>query len=487
MDRENKGLYWQLREYVSTDAYPLHMPGHKRREDMFPMREFTNPYAVDITEIEGFDNLHHATGILRDCMEHAALVYGTRRSYFLVNGSSAGILAAVSASVPPNASICMARNCHKAAYHSVFLRNLDVEYSYPQICEDLGIQGGISPETVDNSLQKMLEEGRKPKAVLVVSPTYDGMVSDIAEIARVVHRYGSLLLVDEAHGAHFPFSDRFPRSAISQGADIVIQSVHKTLPCMTQTALLHVCSERVDLERLEFFLQIYQSSSPSYVLLSSIDEGIRYMERFGRRSLEELNQKLEKFYSSVRDLKHLQVIGAEWKGKCAIIERDLSKILIFTGKSGRTGSWLADRLRRDYQLEVEMEQEQYVLAFMTLMDTEEGFSRLERALKALDAELDDTEDVFGERGQCSYENNPICLRVQEAVYANKKRVTWAEAEDGICAEFVYVYPPGIPILVPGERILPVVAAQIARMKERGLRLEGMSDKSGESIEIVCEE
>ena len=225
-------------------------------------REFPNPFSIDITEIEGFDNLHHAEGILKESMRWAAGVYGADRTYYLVNGSSCGILSAIGAVMRPGETMLVSRNCHKSVYHGLILNSLKPEYVYPQIIEDLGIQGGISPDDVE----KQLEECPEIRGVLIVSPTYDGVVSDISKIAEIVHRHNIPLIVDEAHGAHFPFGNGcFPKSALSCGADLVIQSLHKTLPSLTQTAVLHLKGNRVSRERLERCLQMYQSSSPSYV------------------------------------------------------------------------------------------------------------------------------------------------------------------------------------------------------------------------------
>lgn len=542
-NRENaeKSLLEALSVYVESDFYPLHMPGHKRQIFEMPMKQFKNPFGVDITEIEGFDNLHHAEGILESCMEYVAKVYGTEKTYFLVNGSSCGILAAVSACVAPGQSFLMARNCHKSVYHGVFLRNLKTEYIYPQIFEKLWIQGGILADSVDKCLAEMKKRGNCPSAVLIVSPTYDGLVSDVRGIAETVHQYGSILIVDEAHGAHFPFSSAFPESAISMGADVVVQSLHKTLPCMTQTAVLHVCSDRVDLGMLEYFLQIYQSSSPSYVFMAAMDTCIRYMKRSGEKKLEELKRNLEWFYEKMQHLRKIQVIQGqrELVGKCGIVDVDCSKILIYMGKTGKNGTWLADRMREVYHMELEMVQEQYGLALMSLMDTKQGFERLAVALCELDAEIlkEEKEENWAseaglrkeyeengckgkecQRKKCKgnecqekeYQRNEckgkdrgktpeeeelypgekvtagaeIVCTIQDAVYRKKKCILWKDALGEISGEFVYVYPPGIPILAPGERISENILNQVRKAALAGLPLQGMRDREGRHIEVI---
>ena len=228
-------LEQKLNELEQSDIYPFHMPGHKRA-----FLPFANPYAIDITEIEGFDNLHHATGILQEAQQKAADLYGAQKTYYLVNGSTCGLLAAISAAVPRGGKILVARNCHKAVYHAMYLRQLVPVYLYPEDTA-YGIQGQVTPQMV----QKQLKQTPDIRAVVITSPTYDGVVSDIQSIADIVHAYGIPLIVDEAHGAHFGFSPEFPENATRLGADAVIMSVHKTLPAFTQTALLHLCSDRI--------------------------------------------------------------------------------------------------------------------------------------------------------------------------------------------------------------------------------------------------
>ena len=233
-------LIERLKKYRRLDMYPFHMPGHKRAEGI--KLSFPDPFSVDITEIDGFDNLHHPEGILKDSMEWASSLYGSDRTWYLVNGSTCGLLSAISAAVSHGGKILVSRNCHKAVYHGIYLNHLEAVYVYPQPVPGLGIQGGILPEDVENALKNDPDI----QAVLIVSPTYDGIVSDVEAIAKIVHKAGLPLIVDEAHGAHFAYGDAFPKSALELGADAVIQSVHKTLPSLTQTALLHVKNNRPD-------------------------------------------------------------------------------------------------------------------------------------------------------------------------------------------------------------------------------------------------
>ena len=402
--RQEELLINRLAAYARSDMYPFHMPGHKRRtgpEDSFMnscVDSFTNPFAVDITEIEGFDNLHHPEGILRDSMKWAADVYGADQTYYMINGSTGGILAAVCGSVPRGGRILVSRNCHKSVYHGICLNQLKTSYVYPQEIEGLGIQGGITAEDVDRMLNRYMDT----QAVLIVCPTYDGIVSDIEAIARIVHRAGLPLIVDEAHGAHFRYDAMFPVSALDLGADVVIQSVHKTLPSLTQTALLHIKCNRpdggcyADRERIDRYIHMVQSSSPSYVLMASIENSIYQMEQ---TDMAPYGKQLHKLRRRLGQMRHLRLADTGLIGQAGIRDLDISKIVVSTrgtclypaedGLTGFTGAQLDDILRREYHLEMEMCGADYVTAITTVMDSGEGLERLGDALTRIDSQLTD--------------------------------------------------------------------------------------------------
>ena len=473
-----KRLYKELEDYSHKDYYPFHMPGHKRN----PFSVDGNfPFDRDITEIEGFDNLHHPEGIIKEAQEAAARLYHSKESFFSVNGSTAAILAAISASVSRGGQILMARNCHKAVYHALYLRDLSPVYIYPQIEENLGINGGILPSRVEREL----EENREIEAIILTSPTYDGVVSDIKEIAKIAHRYGIPLIVDEAHGAHFRFSDYFPVSAAELGADIVIQSLHKTLPAMTQTAVLHLLSDRVDREKIQRFLGIYQSSSPSYILMASIDACIDKMERDGEEMFQKFTDILEKARIRLSRCKHICLAGDDMVGSRGIFDYDKSKLIFSTRKSSLTGKELYDILLNQYHLQMEMEAETYVLAITSAGDTEEGLKRLCDAIEEIDKKESLT---FKEEGEQEIFKDSLpnikmkqVMKITEAMEASVKKYALNESIGQVSAEFMYLYPPGIPILVPGELITGQFVRNVRRYMEKGLNLQGLSDYTNETI------
>ena len=504
--RQEELLINRLAAYARSDMYPFHMPGHKRRtgpEDSFMnscVDSFTNPFAVDITEIEGFDNLHHPEGILKDSMKWAADVYGADQTYYLINGSTGGILAAVCGSVPRGGRILVSRNCHKSVYHGICLNQLKTSYVYPQEIEGLGIQGGITAEDVDRMLNRYMDT----QAVLIVCPTYDGIVSDIEAIARIVHRAGLPLIVDEAHGAHFRYDAMFPASALDLGADVVIQSVHKTLPSLTQTALLHIKCNRpdggcyADRERIDRYI---------HVLMASIENSIYQMEQ---TDMAPYGKQLHKLRRRLGQMRHLRLADTGLIGQAGIRDLDISKIVVSTrgtclypaedGLTGFTGAQLDDILRsltgadldrvlrREYHLEMEMCGADYVTAITTVMDSGEGLERLGDALTRIDSQL--TDAGYKPDGRSGDQKSVYSMRCDTAMSmgeAMEEKMASVGLEDSagcISGEFVYIYPPGIPIVAPGEWISRPILEVILEYRDKGLPVQGPADQSLRTIRVV---
>ena len=505
------GLLERLTEYAGSDAYPFHMPGHKRREipDGIP-GGFPDPYGIDITEIDGFDNLHHAEGILKDAMETVAAIYGADRSWYLVNGSTCGILSAVFAATENGGKILTARNCHKAVYHAICLNRLEAEYLYPEEITEFGINGGIRAEDVRKALEKdaMRCAGNsgdvrgkitKIQAVLITSPTYEGVVSDIRAIADAAHEYGIPLIVDEAHGAHLEYADQchsFPKSALEYGADIVIQSLHKTLPCFTQTAILHVKGKLVDQDRISRYLSMFQTSSPSYLFMAGMERCIRYMDGDGRNEMVRYEERLEHFMERMEVLQVLEILDREICGKYrTVVGWDPSKIVVSTMRAEDfQGEELAETLRRKYHLEMEMTAPEYVIAMTSLMDTEEGFERLGTALLEIDGvlrrrmESGRKEKAASEtpEGLESKLSHPVRrMLICEAMDADTERTAFQDTVGKVSAEFVYLYPPGIPIIAPGEVFTDAIVEKIMAYKAAGLLVQGPADPDADVI-LTCQ-
>lgn len=481
-----KTVFDSLEEYGRSGAYPFHMPGHKRNQEllkeMYGRRELS-PYAIDITEIDGMDNLHHADGILLEAQKRAAAVYGAGESFYLINGSTCGLIAAVFACTKQRGAILMARNCHKAVYHAAELRELSTFYLYPETVDDGELNGRILPETI----REMLLACPAVSAVLITSPTYDGMVSDIRAIAKIVHEYGKALIVDEAHGAHYGFSPYFPENAIRLGADIVVHSLHKTLPSFTQTALLSVRKESafVDVEQVRKYLGMFETSSPSYVMMAGMDQCLGYVKENKGWLFAEFDEKLRDFYTFAKGLKNIRVVKKEYQ--------DLSKILIFA--EGMSGQELAEVLRKKYLLEVEMAAPGYVLCLTTIFDTKEGFERLKHALLELDTgcrPLQMNSQTHSQRNSLTDLHTgkrnvltTVC-RISEASSSDRISVSLKEAEGAVSGDYLYLYPPGIPLVVPGERISREIMEMAVLLQKEGFELQGMRDLHGESIQILVD-
>lgn len=467
----NGPLYEKLMAYGASDYYGFHMPGHKRF-----MEGEGIPYQIDITEIDGFDDLHHPQkdGILVQAQERAARLYKAEETHFLVNGSTAGVLSAISACTHPGGQLLLARNSHRSAYHAAGLNRLRICYIYPQLLKELWINGGILPEEVEKSLEKHSEI----QAVFVTSPTYEGICLDVRTIAKICHKQGIPLIVDQAHGAHFPFSAYFPEDALAAGADVVIQSVHKTLPALTQTALLHIQGGLVDRERLRYYLSVYQSSSPSYILMASIDNCMEQMEQKGEALFAAYTKRLENFRNSCMELKRLKLIGKEVIGRSGVVDFDNSRLVISTEKSQISGYELSSHLRIQCHLQMEMASDLYVTGISSVADRDEDFQRLTHALYELDHSFDVDSRTRQKNlsGNCRSRELPKTTSALPLGMALEQKKEWLEVNqcrDRICAAYLYLYPPGIPLVVPGELLTEQVCSRIKAGIAAGEELHGV--------------
>lgn len=459
-------LYDRLHRYSISDYYGFHMPGHKRNTERFGS---DLPYGIDITEIEGFDDLHHPDGILREAQEEASRIYGAGETRFLVNGSTAGILSAILGCTRRGDQVLVGRNCHKSVYHAIYMNGLEPVYLYPGFRPDIQLNTEISVSAV----KAALNEHSRVKAVILVSPTYDGVVSDIRAIAGEVHRRGIPLIVDEAHGAHFGFHPYFPESALKQGADVVIHSLHKTLPALTQTALLHVDGPYADRSRIFRYLDMLQSSSPSYVLMAGIDRCVRLLGEKRDELFSPYVERLEQLRERLGQLEKLSLARTE--------RYDRSKLVLSAARADMTGRELYLRLLETYHLQLEMAAGSYALAMTSVGDTEEGFRRLGDALEEMDRSAGENGgEVTGQDGGLP-ENEMVCSSARIEELAREEgciRSVPLEACEGLVSmEYAYLYPPGIPLIVPGERVSHGSLQVLLKSRRQGFSLEGM-EKEG---------
>lgn len=469
-------LYQKLKDYKASGYYGFHMPGHKRNA---ALAGTGLPYDIDITEIEGFDDLHHAEGILKQAQERAAEVFHAEESHYLINGSTVGILSAILGSTKRGDKVAMARNCHKSVYNAVLMNELRPVYLYPELTNETGMNGEITTEEI----KRVLDGHPDVKAVILTSPTYDGVVSDVRGIAGVVHSKNIVLIVDEAHGAHFGFHPYFPQNSNHHGADIVIHSLHKTLPALTQTALLHMNGTRADRDRVRKYLHMLQSSSPSYVLMAGLDECVRILQERSEELFEQYARLLDKTRKRLEKLHNLKLISTE--------HFDASKLIISSSGcitnpekcNGEikefTGIQLYNILNEKYLLQMEMATSNYVVGMTSLADTEEGMGRFVTALEEVDGKLakrkvdegnNSTMQVW--KKEMNEQVYPPFQAEAAAGKAGEERIPLVDSTGRIALEYAYLYPPGIPLTVPGERISAETARMFRQYERSGLRIEG---------------
>ena len=426
----------------------MHMPGHKRAlrpSDCLP-------YDWDITEIGGADDLHDAQGILERAMERAADLWGSRRTWFLVGGSTCGILAAIRAAAPFGSEVIAARNCHRSVFHAIELGGYKVHWIMPEQNYEYEICGEVATDQVREAVRKHPCSA----ALILTSPTYEGFLSDIRGISQVCAGAGIPLIVDEAHGAHLGLfaEGGFPDGAVKCGADIVVQSVHKTLPSLTQTAVLHLQGKLVQEKEIERQLGIFETSSPSYPLMISIDSCVNLLRDEGTELFGNWKQNLDRFYRAAETFDNIQILGADERGrnrKSSI--RDRSKILISFRKIGMRGSRAAQILRSKYGIETEMSTGTNVLAMTGPGDSEANYRRLYEALRSMDIVLQGRDTAGkGRREPIRIPEARTACSILEAVNHPRVNVPLRESAGRICGEYLYAYPPGIPILAPGEYI-----------------------------------
>lgn len=460
----NSGIYQKLIKYKEETMHPWHMPGHKRNFH----NDIKNPYDIDITEINGFDDLHDPSDCIKESMDFAREVYQTRETYFLVNGSTVGLLASISASCQKGDKIIIQRNCHKAVYNAIRIMELEPVYIYPEYNYELNLYSGIDLDKLKN----LIEQYKDIKAIVLTSPSYEGIVINISGVNMLIKNKNITLIVDEAHGAHFCYNEDFPASAISQGADLVIQSLHKTLPSLTQTALLHVCSEKVDVSRVQEYLSIYQSSSPSYVFIASIDYCVRYCNEHKQLfsdSIALLNEYRLKFLNFM----HLKLIGKEHIQKYCGFDYDISRLVISCRGTNMTGQQLYELLEKNYHIVLEMSEMDYVVAISSIMDKKEDYEYLYQALYEIDQQIGvkknnikftnfSMTDRMAMKPSKALEQDAVCIPLEKSV-------------GEVANSYVYIYPPGVPLLVPGERIEVQVVEQLIFYKENNFKIKGLID------------
>lgn len=478
-------LYQYLKEY-SKEIYPMHMPGHKRN---FPIVGETPLKEIDVTEVEGTDDLHDPEGIILKSMEKTAELYGSYFCRYVVNGSTCGILSAIYAFTERGDRVLVARNCHKSVYNAINICGLLPVYVTPEYDDEFSINGSISPALVE----KALNEYPDIKLCVLTSPTYEGVVSNISAISKILHEKNIPLAVDEAHGAHLGFSEYFPKGAIKSGADCVIHSTHKTLPCLTQTAAVHICKSLWSGEELQEACQkltealgIFETSSPSYVLMSSIDQCMNYLSENSEKAFESYKNMLEDFSEKAKDLKYIKILckGNDKKeNHKSFYDFDSGKLVISLKNTSLGGAEFEKILREKYKIQTEMTSLNYCVAMTSFCDSEKGFEMLFNALSHIDQEYG-AENIFINENTMGGKIIEPPVSIYEARKCQKEYVSLEEAEGKICGEYVFAYPPGIPIFAPGELITKELTEEIKSLYKAKINLKSSGGNIPEKILVL---
>lgn len=461
----------QLKEIVDTDLISFHMPGHKLGKvyDKLGYSDIVkNIYKMDTTEIAGTDNLHSPEGIIKESQDRASRVFRSDSTYYLVNGSTCGIQGAIMGVCSPKDKIIVNRDCHQSVINACILGDIEPTYILPKINKETNILEGVDVKEVLNTIDKNLDA----KAILLTYPTYYGITYDLEQICNYVNDKGIIVIVDEAHGSHLGLSSKLPKTALEQGADIVIQSTHKTLPSFTQSSMIHIQGDKIDSNKISSILRIIESSSPSYLLMSSLDLAVDIYETKGKELMEELLMNIESFKDKIKDNKSIDIYN----------EHDKTKIFISSKKLGITGYDLDTILRDKYNIQVELANYYGVLLICTIGNDKSDFENMVDALK----------DIIKKNSSNKMINHieyPMIipekvLNPREAFYKEKKNVKIYDSIGEVCGEYIIPYPPGISLLSPGEKISKEIIDYILLCNKKGMSISGIKDSSLEFIQIV---
>lgn len=473
----------KLQNIVNDDLISFHMPGHKKGKiyDKLGYGDLVkNLYKMDTTEIIETDNLHSPEGIIKDSQERASKIFRSEKSYYLVNGSTCGIQAAILSTCSPGEKILVNRDCHQSAINAFILGDINPIYIKGSICEDTYTIKGVNEQDVLDAI----DNNSDIKVLMLTYPSYYGMVFDLEKICTYTHEKGIVVIVDEAHGAHLGLSDKLPKSALEQGADIVIQSIHKTLPSFTQSSIIHVQGDLIDKKNLERFLKIVQSSSPSYVMMASLEIAIDIYDRYGKDLMQGLLSNIDDFEKDLSEINGVKVLKGHDKTKVFVSLKDL----------GINGYDLEETLRYKYNIQVELSNYYGVLLICTIGNEKDDFDKFLCAIKSIvedlsgdkNNDLDKSEDNVTKLMKLNYPDliPQKIISPREAFYSDKKAVLLKESIGKISGEYIIPYPPGISLTSPGEIITQEVIDYILACKQYGMHVSGLKDSSLEIIEII---
>ncbi len=481
-------LVKNLLNYIDEQNVRFHMPGHKGGKG-FSTEFLKNLAGMDITEIPGSDNLHNPEGAIAEAQSLAAQAFEADHSYFLVNGSTCGIHAMIMAACPPGSKLLVPRNCHKSVWNALILGDIQPIYLQPgyDACRHIITQ--ISPQQVE----KALDNHPDAAGLILVHPNYYGMCSYIKEIAQIVHNRGKVLLVDEALGAHFPFHPDLPPSASEAGADLWVQSAHKTLPAFTQTAYLHGREGRVDFSRVEEILRIFQSTSPSYILMASLDWARNIMASQGKELLAKLMDTLRETRIKLERIGIPCLQQTCWDEVSAL---DPTRLVLDLRNINITG-YEAEEILRGRGIQVEMSDCFHVVLICRIIDTQREMDALVKACSSMIKDVQKkSSKALNQHKIPNYTIPRISLSIsreipkqmlspREAFYSKTEKIPLKESIGRISAVAAGAYPPGIPRYCPGELIEAEGVEELIQIKKLGGTLFGITTEAEDMIRVIA--
>jgi len=488
-DQAHMPLLEAMIHYVDEGALPFHTPGHKQGQGMaapFTKVMGRSMLRYDLSLMSELDDLNQPQGCIAQAQQLAAELYDSDHSFFVVNGTTGGIQAMILTIVGPGDKILVPRNAHRSIISGIILSGAWPVYIYPEIDSELGIAMGVTPAAVEAALLKHPDA----KGVLVINPTYYGVASDLATIVKIVHSHDLPIIVDEAHGPHLKFSDQLPLQALDAGADICAQSTHKILGAMTQCSLVHCRAGRIDVARLKLMLQLVQSTSPNYILMASIDAARMQMGTEGPALIGRAIELSEYLRREINQISGLFCFGSERLGRPGIFSLDPTKVTVNFTELGLTGIRAEKILRSQYNIQVELCDMFNVLLLITLGDSQERVDQLLTALRDMAEHYWGSADLsaFSQAANLSFTTPPNFLEQvilpREALFTPTATVAFDQSAERISGEIVAFYPPGIPLLCPGERISQAVIDHCLMLKQAGLNVSGPEDPQLLTIKVV---
>ncbi len=472
-------IYEALRRFRRMRIVPFDVPGHKRGRGNMELTEFLGEDCmnVDVNSMKPLDNLCHPVSVIKDAETLAAQAFGAANAFFMVGGTTSAVQAMILYACKSGDKIIMPRNVHRSAINSLILADAIPVYVNPEVNAQLGISLGMSVSQVEQAIKNNPDA----KAIMVNNPTYYGICSDLRKIVELAHAHGMLVLVDEAHGTHFYFGENFPVSAMAAGADIAAASMHKSGGSLTQSSFL-LMGDKINSDYMRQIVNLTQTTSASYLLLSSLDISRKRLALGGREIFEKTVEMAQYARDEINSIGGYYAYSKELVNGDSIYDFDISKLSVYTLPIGLAGIEVYDLLRDEYDIQIEFGDIGNILAYISVGDRKRDIERLISALSEIKRR-------FGKSGTGMLTQEYIAPIVAEtprnAFYAEKKSLPLEQTAGEVCSEFVMCYPPGIPILAPGELITPEIIEYIKYTKEKGCQMTGTEDINVENLNVIC--